>query len=71
MVNISVENYKNTVVHNVTAGNRKMLWIKINNAQDGLGKKNISDLVSKEIYVISSINNPAKEQISKYNRSEK
>ena len=35
MVNISVENYKNTVVHNVTAGNRKMLWIKINNAQDG------------------------------------
>ena len=39
------------------------------NIQNGLGLKNMSDLVRKEIHDIFNTNNPTKEQVKKYKRS--
>ena len=44
---ISVEGYKNAKVHTIQV--KKDLWISIKDVGDGLGVKNISDLVLKEI----------------------
>ena len=45
---ISVEGYKNAKVHTIQV--KKDLWISIKDVGNGLGVKNISDLVLKEIY---------------------
>ena len=45
---ILVEGYKNTNVHTIQVKNG--LWISIKDVGNGLGVKNISDLVLKEIY---------------------
>ena len=45
---ISVEGYKNAKVHTIQVKND--LWISIKDIGNGLGVKNISDLVLKEIY---------------------
>ena len=39
--------------------------------QNGLGEKNISDLVRKEIHGIFETKNPTEEQVKKYKRAEK
>ena len=52
MVDISVKNYKNAVVHTVTVGNRQLFWVKMNDVQDGLGVKNMSDLDSKKSWYL-------------------
>ena len=44
---ISVEGYKNAKVHTIQV--KKDLWISIKDVGNGLGVKNISDLVLKEI----------------------
>ena len=44
---ILVEGYKNTNVHTIQVKNG--LWISIKDVGNGLGVKNISDLVLKEI----------------------
>ena len=44
---ISVEGYKNAKVHTIQVKND--LWISIKDVGNGLGVKNISDLVLKEI----------------------
>ena len=41
------------------------------NVQDGLGVKNLSDLVLKEIYGICKTKNLTKEQIRKYKMTER
>ena len=41
------------------------------NVQDGLGVKNMSDLVLKEIHGICEAKNPTKEQIQKYKMTER
>ena len=71
MFNISAENYKHAVVHTVTVDNKQLFWVKMNDLQDGLGAKKISDLVSKEICGIYATKNPTKKQIRKYKHSEK
>ena len=47
MVVITVESYKNAGVHTITVGNRKLFGVKMINAQNGLGIKNMPDLVRR------------------------
>ena len=47
MVVITAQNYIKAGVHTITEGNRKSFWIKMNDVQEGLGIKNISDFVRK------------------------
>ena len=49
---ISAEGYKNTGVHYLKLRKTDELWVSMKNVGDGLGVKNISDLVLKEIYGI-------------------
>ena len=46
---ISVEEYKHAKVHTIQVKND--FWISIKDVENGLGVKNISDLVLKEIQV--------------------
>ena len=45
---ISVEIYNNAGVHTIQVKND--IWVSMKNVGNGLGVKNISDLVWKEIY---------------------
>ena len=49
---ISAEGYKNAKVHFLKIRKNSELWISIKDVGDGLGVKNISDIVLKEIYGI-------------------
>ena len=49
---ISAEGYKNHSVHFLRARKTGEIWVSIKNVHNGLGVKNISDLVFKEIYGI-------------------
>ena len=49
---ISAEGYKNAKVHFLKIRKTDELWISIKDVGNGLGVKNISDLVLKEIYGI-------------------
>ena len=42
----------------------------MNDVQNGLGVKNMSDLVRKEIHGIFETKNPTKDQVKKYKRHE-
>ena len=46
---ISAEGYKNAGVSHLTIKKTGELWVSIKDVGDGLGVKNISDLVLKEI----------------------
>ena len=39
------------------------IWASMKNSQDGVGVRNMSDLILKEIYSICRTKNPTKEQI--------
>ena len=43
---ITVEAYKNAKVQTITVENKELFWVKMNDVQDRLGIKNISDLVN-------------------------
>ena len=47
---ISAKGYENPKVHTIQVKND--LWVSMKDVGDGLGVKNISDLVLKEIYGI-------------------
>ena len=47
---ISAEGYTNAKVHFLKIEETDELWIKIKDVGDGLGVKNIPELVLKEIY---------------------
>ena len=49
---ISVEGYKNAGVSHLIIKKTGKLWVNMRDAGDGLGVKNIYDLVLKEIYGI-------------------
>ena len=49
---ISAEGYKNAKVHFLKIRKTGEIWLSIKDVGDGLGVKNISDLVLKEIYGI-------------------
>ena len=70
MVVITVEKYSNACVHTITVKNKKLFRVKMIDVQQGLGLKNMPDLVKKEICGIFETKNPTKERKKKYIRTE-
>ena len=68
---ISAEGYKNANVEFLTIKINNETWVSMKDVGSGIGVKNISDLVLKEIYGICEIKNPSKEQINEYKMTKK
>ena len=49
MLNISIEIYRYAEV-DIMENNGELFWVKMNDEKKGLGIKNMSDLVKKEIH---------------------
>ena len=68
---ISAEGYKNAGVHILIIRKTGEIWASMKNVHNGLGVKNISDLILKEIYGIYETKNLTKKQIRKYKMTER
>ena len=55
---ISAEEYKNAGVRILIIKKTGKMWASMKNVQDGLGVKNMSDLILKEIYGICETKKP-------------
>ena len=64
---ISAERYKNANVDFLTTTSTNEIWVNMKDVGSGMGVKNISDLVLKEIYGICETKNPTKEQVKLMN----
>ena len=62
---ISAEGYKNANVAFLTIKTNE-IWVGMKDIGNGIGYKNISDLVLKEIYGICETKNPTKKQVNEY-----
>ena len=63
----SAEGYKNANVGFLTIKTtREEIWVDMKDFGSGIGVKNISDLVLKEIYSICETKNPTKKQVNEY-----
>ena len=62
---ISAEEYKNANVEFLTKKTSE-IWVNMKDVGGGMGFKNISDLVLKEIYGICETKNPTKKQTNEY-----
>ena len=67
----SAKGYKNANVNCLKIRETDQLWISIKDVGDGLGVKNISDLVLKEIYGIYEKRKLTKEEIKCYKMTER
>ena len=47
------------------------IWVSMKDIGSGIGVKNISDLVLKEIYGICETKNPSKEQVNEHKMTKK
>ena len=63
---ISAEGYKNAKVDFLTIKTTSEIWVNMKDVGSGMGVKNISDLVLKEIYGICETKNPTKKQVNEY-----
>ena len=64
---ISAEGYKNANVGFLTIETTsEEIWVNMKDVRSGMGVKNISDLVLKEIYGICETKNPTKKQVNEY-----
>ena len=63
---ISAEGYKNANVALLTIKTSNEIWVSMKDIGSGIGVKNISDLVLKEIYGICETKNPSKEQVNEH-----
>ena len=64
---ISAEEYKNENVEFLTTKTTsEEIWVSMKDVGSGIGVKNISDLVLKEIYGVCETKNPSKEQLNEY-----
>ena len=63
---ISAKGYKNAKADFVTIKTTGEIWVSKKDVGSGMGVKNISDLVLKEIYGICETKNPAKKQVNGY-----
>ena len=64
---ISAEGYKNANVGFLTIKKTsEEIWVNMKDVGSGIGVKNISDLVLKEIYGICETKNPSKQQVNEY-----
>ena len=68
---ISAEGYKNADVHFLKVRKTGEIWTSMKDAGSGMGVKNVSYLVLKEIYGICETKNPTKEQINEYKMAER
>ena len=68
---ISAEGYKNVDVRILIIKKNGEIWPSLKGVGSGMGVKNISDLVLKEIYGICETKNPTKEQINEYKMTER
>ena len=67
---ISAEGYKNARIHILITKKSDEIWVSMKNLHKGLGVKNMSDPILKEIYRIYETKNLTKEQIQKCNMTE-
>ena len=65
---ISAEGYRNANVHFLIIKKTGEIWPSMKDIGCGMGVKNISDLVLKEIYGIYETKNPTKEQVKEYRK---
>ena len=63
---ISAEGYKNANVEFLIIKTTSEIWVNMKDVGSGVGVKNISDLVLKEIYGICETKNPTKKQVNEY-----
>ena len=63
---MSAKGYKNANVEFLTINKTSEIWVNMKDVGSGMGVKNISDLVLKEIYGIFVTNNPTKKQVNEY-----
>ena len=63
---ISAEEFKNANVKFLTIKATSETWVNMKDVGSGMGVKNISDLVLKEIHGICETKNPTKEQVNEY-----
>ena len=68
---ISGKGYKNASVHFLRVKKTGGIWSSMKDVHRGLGVKNMSDLVLKEIYGIYKTKNLTNKQIRKYKMIEK
>ena len=63
---ISAGGYKNVVfcLFFLTIKTTSQIWVNMKDVGTGIGVKNISDLILKEIYSICETKNPTKEQVN-------
>ena len=62
---VSAEGYKNENVEFLTIKTtNEEIWVNMKDVGSGMGVKNISDLVLKEIYGIYKTKNPTKKQVN-------
>ena len=63
---ISSEGYRNANVGFLTIKKSSEIWVSMKGVGNGIGVKNISDLVLKEICDVCETKNPSKEQVNEY-----
>ena len=68
---ISAERYKNAGVHFLRVRKTVEIWSSMKDVHKGLGVKNMSDLILKEIYGIYETKNLTNKQIQKYKMTER
>ena len=68
---ISAQGYENGGVQFLRVQKTGEIWTGMKDAGSGMGVKNISDLVLKEMHGILKTKNPTKEQINKYKMTER
>ena len=68
---ISTQRYTNAGAHCLEIKKTCEIWVSMKNIGDGLGVKNISDLVLKEIYGIYEKRKLTKEEIKNYKMTER
>ena len=62
----SAEGYKSANVEFLAIKATSEIWVNMKDIGSGMGVKNISDLVLKEIYAICETKDPTKKQVYEY-----
>ena len=68
---LPAKRYINAKVHSLRVQKTGEIWPSIKDVGSGMGVKNISDLVLKEIHGILETKKPTEEQINKYKMTER
>ena len=68
---LSAEGYKNASVHFLTVRKTGKIWPSMKDVHKGLGVKNMSDLILREIYRIYETKSIINKQTQKYKMTER